>query len=169
MDEQVAYINGEDWRVSQASNTRSERRTCFQKSANKVHFLYEMMYNDKDTSSRLVARDPRPTKNVKLCEREGSQINMAAKDIPKFLMHTGVLESGCEVHIADGTDFPGYEMRPDNDSRAGRGFRVAGGKVIPTKERPILSSSWMEKTGWYTTFYPAFSWQRLQNHSGQSA
>ena len=58
---------------------------------------------------------------------------MAATDLPKFLMHTEVLDSGCEVYIADETDFPGYEIRPTDDSRAGRGFRVADGKVIPDK------------------------------------
>ena len=52
-------------------------------------------------------------------------------------MHTEVLESECEVHIAIETDFPGHEIRPTDDSRAGRGFRVADGKVIPNKGEAI--------------------------------
>ena len=58
---------------------------------------------------------------------------MASKDVPQFLMHTEVLDSGCEVHVADETDFPGYEVHPADDSRAGRGFNVADGKSIPNK------------------------------------
>ena len=81
--------------------------------------------------SRVVARDPRPT--VQLCERDNNEIMMASKDVPEFLLHTEVLDSGCEVHIADETDFPGYHISPTEDSRNGRGFRVADGKVIPNK------------------------------------
>jgi hypothetical protein len=62
---------------------------------------------------------------------------MASKDIPEFLLHSEVLDSGCEVHIADETDFPGYEIRPTEDSKSGRGFRVADGKVIPNKGEAI--------------------------------
>ncbi len=31
----------------------------------------------------------------------------------------------------DGTDFPGYKVEPTEDSKNNRGFRVAGGEVIP--------------------------------------
>ena len=62
---------------------------------------------------------------------------MAAKDTPMFLMHAGVVDSGCEVHIADETGFSGYEIKPTDDSRAGRGFRVADGKVIPNNGEAI--------------------------------
>ena len=82
-------------------------------------------------SDRVVARDPRPT--VQLCERETSEVMMASNDVPEFLTHSEVLDSGCEVHIADETDFPGYEVKPTEDSRNNRGFRVADGKVIPNK------------------------------------
>jgi len=70
---------------------------------------------------------------VQLCERESNEVNMAANDVPEFLMHSEVLDSGCEVHIADESDFPGYEVKPTEDSRNNRGFRVADGKVIPNK------------------------------------
>ena len=86
-----------------------------------------------DESSRVVVEDSRPTKNADLFEREETQANMASKDIPMYLMHTEELDSGCGVHIADETDFPGYEVKPADDSRAGRGSRVADGKVIPNK------------------------------------
>jgi hypothetical protein len=62
---------------------------------------------------------------------------MASKDVPQFLMYTEVLDSGCEVHVADETDFPGYEIQPTDDSRAGRGFNVADGKSIPNKGQAI--------------------------------
>ena len=58
---------------------------------------------------------------------------MASNDAPEFLTHSDVLDSGCEVHIADETDFPGYDVKPTEDSRTNRGFRVADGKVIPNK------------------------------------
>ena len=44
-----------------------------------------------------------------------------------------MLDSGCEVHVADGTDFPGYAVHATDDSRAGRGFNVADGKSTPNK------------------------------------
>ena len=50
-----------------------------------------------------------------------------------YTMQTEVLDPGCEVHIPDDTDFPGYEVTPTDDSRAGRGSRVADGKAIPNK------------------------------------
>ena len=60
-------------------------------------------------------------------------MNMASKDVEKYLLHTEVLDSGCEVHIADERDLPGYEIKPSVDSRAGRGFKVADGAHIPNK------------------------------------
>ena len=86
--------------ASTAHRTRNERRRIPQRSANKVHFPFGMKFKEQDESARLVARGPRLTEDVELCEREESQINMAAKDVPKSLMHTEVLDSGCEVHIA---------------------------------------------------------------------
>ena len=46
---------------------------------------------------------------------------MAANGVPEFLLHSEVLDSGCEVHIANGTDFPGYEVKPAEDSRDSSG------------------------------------------------
>ena len=57
--------------------------------------------------------------------------------MPQFLLHTEVLDSGCGVHVADETDFPGYEVHPTDDSRAGRGFNVADGKSIPNKGEAV--------------------------------
>ena len=87
--------------------------------------------NTTNDNCRVVARDPRPT--VQPCERESNEVMMAANEIPEFLLHSEVLNSGCEVHIADETDFPGYEVKPIGDSRNNRGFRVADAKVIPNK------------------------------------
>ena len=70
---------------------------------------------------------------MQLCERESNEVNMAANDVPEFFTHSEVLDSVCEVHIADETDFPGYEVKPIEDSKNNRGFRVADGKVIPNK------------------------------------
>ena len=64
---------------------------------------------------------------------------MASKDVEKYILHTEVLDSGCEVHIADGRDLPGYEIKPSVDSRAGRGFKVADGAHIPTTAKRILN------------------------------
>ena len=62
---------------------------------------------------------------------------MASKDVPQSLLHTEVLDSGCEVHVADETDFPGYAIHATDDSRAGRGFNVADGKPIPNKGEAV--------------------------------
>ena len=62
---------------------------------------------------------------------------MASRDVPEFFTHTEVFDSGCDVHIADETDFPGYEITPTEDSKSGRCFRVADGKVIPNKGEAI--------------------------------
>ena len=37
------------------------------------------------------------------------------------------------MHIADEVDFPGCQVEPAEDSKSGRGLRVADGKVIPNK------------------------------------
>ena len=123
--------------LDNGAETRNERRTRPQRSANKLHLPHDFKYATRDESSGLVARDPRPTKNVQLFERDGNQVNMASKDVPQFLMHTEVLDSACEVHVADETDFPGYEVQPTDDSRAGRGFNVADGKSIPNKGEAV--------------------------------
>ena len=94
-----------------------------------MHCEYHLRYEDKTSgeSSRVAVEDPRPTEIANLFEREGSQVNMASEDVPMYFMRTEVLDSGCEIRIADETDFPGYEVIPTGDSRAGRDFRVAGG------------------------------------------
>ena len=48
-------------------------------------------------------------------------------------LHTEVLVSRGEVHIADERDLPGCEIKHSVDSRAGRGFKVADGAQIPNK------------------------------------
>ena len=62
---------------------------------------------------------------------------MASRDVPQFLLQTDVLDSGCEVHVAGGTDFPGYTVHATDDSRAGRGFNDADGKSIPNKGEAV--------------------------------
>ena len=63
---------------------------------------------------------------------------MASKDVGKYLLHTEVMDSGCEVHIADERDLPGYEIKHSVDSRAGRGFKVADGAHISNKGEASL-------------------------------
>ncbi len=65
---------------------------------------------------------------------------MASHDVPGFLLHTEVLDSGCKVHIADEMDFPGYGVKPTEDSRSGRGFRVADGEIIHNKDEAVPQS-----------------------------
>ena len=63
---------------------------------------------------------------------------MASKDVPESLLRSEVPDSGCEVHIADETDFTGYEIKQTEDSKSGRGPRVADGKVTPIKGEAFL-------------------------------
>ena len=92
---------------------------------------------------------------------------MASKDVPQFLMHTEVLDSGCEVHVADETDSPGYEVQPTDDSRAGRGFNVADGKSIPNKGEAVPQFELVVKMVKSTTSSRSSRLQRCQNLSGQ--
>ena len=93
-----------------------------------------------DESPRLVARDSRPAKNAPLCERQQNQVNIASHDVPESLPRTEVLDPGCEVHIADETDPPGYEIKPTEDSRSGRGFLLVDGKITPNKGGAVRQS-----------------------------
>ena len=93
---------------------------------------------------------------------------MAAKDIPKSLMHTEVLDSECEVYIADETDFPGYEIRPTDESRAGRGFRVADGKVIPNKGEATPQFELDGEDGSVHELQSSFQFATVANPSGRS-
>jgi len=140
IEELTAWITGtvNDLPATTAM-TRNQRRRCPQRAASQTKILPEFAplhagrwkKKNNDINDRVVARDPRPT--VQLCERESNEVMMAANEVPEFLLHSEVLDSGCEVHIADETDFPGYEVKPTEDSRNNRGFRVADGKVIPNK------------------------------------
>ena len=92
---------------------------------------------------------------------------MAPKDVPEFLLHSEVLDSGCEVHIADETGFLGYEVKPTEDSKSGRGSRVADGKVIPNKGGAIFDLKWMVGMGRYIPFPLPSRSPRCRTPSGQ--
>ena len=54
------------------------------------------------------------------CHGEGDDAMVTANAVPELLLHSEVLDSGCEEHIADETDLQVYHVEPAEGGKTGR-------------------------------------------------